>query len=100
MQFYDAKGRSEIIDSLGFLCHEAVGKITETALLVKEKEDESGRYLDKKDSHTIGLFRKPAGERMPLLPRHIQEAYRLLQMRTNALHNFKGSSQRRPIILI
>ncbi|KAJ3331680.1 Transcription initiation protein spt3, partial [Kappamyces sp. JEL0680] len=73
-KYCDTKGSSDIIDSLGFLCHETVGTITEQALKIKKLEDEYGTRFEA--SQEVGLFCKSGGERTPLLPRHIHEAYR------------------------
>jgi transcription initiation protein SPT3 len=97
--YENAKANSDIIDSLGFLCHEAVGKITMTALEIKKKEDQKGNMVDD-DSLRIGLFVKPPGEQTPLQPRHIQEAYRILQRRPNPLMNFRAGISRTDVVLI
>jgi hypothetical protein len=58
-------------------------------LAIKRKEDarltenpsraESGEIIH-------GLFKKPPGNQTPLQPRHIHEAYRILQQNSNPLH--------------
>lgn len=62
--------------------NELVGTITETALRIKALEDENEALVDRGTDTVVhgGLFAKPAGERTPLLPKHIHEAYRILQV--------------------
>ena len=95
-KYYDSKANSDIIDSLGFLCYEAVSKITETSLMVKRQEDERNSLKPTvKDGEVFkGLFQKPIGNQRPLQPRHILEAYRLLQMKSHPLQNFQRTINR------
>ncbi len=76
----DSKGTSDLIDSLGFLCHEAVGRITEEGLRVKKIEVERERRMGESSLRerevAVGLFAKSGGNQSALLPSHVQEAYR------------------------
>ncbi|KAJ3309631.1 Transcription initiation protein spt3 [Boothiomyces sp. JEL0838] len=101
-KYYDTKANSDIIDSLGFLCHEAVSTITETALKIKKQEDERNSILPQENTggKVYGLFQKPPGEQTPLLPRHIQEAHRILQNKNSPLHNFRNGIARNAVNLI
>jgi transcription initiation protein SPT3 len=86
-KFYDTKANSDIVDSLGFLCHEAVSTITETALRIKKREDARMQENPNRVSGELiqGLFQKPPGNQTPLQPRHIHEAFRTLQQKYNPL---------------
>jgi transcription initiation protein SPT3 len=90
-----------VIDSLGFLCHEALSKIVEVALKVKKTEDE--RLVSDPEvpagAMYHGLFKKPPGQQKPLQPRHIQEAFRLLQRSNHALLKFRKGIVRNSISL-
>ncbi|KAI8901380.1 transcription initiation factor IID, 18kD subunit-domain-containing protein [Globomyces pollinis-pini] len=103
-KYYESKASSDIIDSLGFLCHEAVSAITETALEIKRQEDIRKAISPESNATSgelfYGLFQKPPGDATPLLPRHIQEAYRILQNNPNPLNNFRNRNTRSGIKLI
>lgn len=62
-KYYETKANSDIIDSLGFLCHEAVSTITETALKIKRNEDARIQMDPTASSFPViqGLFQKPPG---------------------------------------
>ena len=95
-KFYDSKANSDIIDSLGFLCYEAVSKITETSLMVKRKEDDRIALNPTVKHGKIfkGLFEKPISNQRPIQPRHVMEAYRLLQAQSHPLQLFQRTISR------
>lgn len=128
----EGKPHDDVIDILGFLTFEIVCAITETALKIKTHEQvqlqqkhnaslsaasintsttSSSQSTDLDfESTTLTnnkrkkrLFDGPDNEVQPLKPRHIEEAWRILQsidLRHRALTNFKGGRlQSRPIIL-
>lgn len=93
-RYYDSsKPNGDIIDTLGFLCHEAVGSLTRKALEIKFLQDASNKDIVI-ENHT-GLFVKPPGQQAALKPIHILEAYRILQRKTFALRNFKPGFYRK-----
>ena len=98
-KMYDSKANSDIIDSLGFLCCEAVSKLTELSLKVKQREEERNLLKPKQGVVFRGLFQKPVGNQRPLQPRHIQEAFRLLQQQSFAMQKFGNSIKRRDLCL-
>jgi transcription initiation protein SPT3 len=94
----DSKPSDDIVDILGFLTFEMVQTLTEEALKIKDHEDavakermgaegasgggdggEDGK--SKKRKLVEGLFCGPSGGRTPVESRHIQEAFRRLQIR-------------------
>ena len=116
-QLTEGKPHDDVIDILGFLTFEIVCAITETALKIKRREEilmsqrakiqQPGGYdLDFEVTTLKGrkrLFDGPDNTVDPLKPRHIEDAWRVLQkidMKHRALTNFKGGSLlSRPIIL-
>jgi hypothetical protein len=46
-----------------------------------------------------GLFQKPLGDQKPLQPRHIQEAFRILQIKKGPLNVYKNGIVRKSISL-
>lgn len=129
----EGKPNDDVIDILGFLTFEIVCSITETALRIKKNEQlqlqrkvnnqsfEITHSLDSASnptnlqfqtttlSHNCGnkrkkrLFDGPDDAVEPLKPKHIEEAWRVLQsidMKHRAVTNFKGGRlYSRPIIL-
>ncbi|KAI1268963.1 TFIID-18kDa-domain-containing protein [Xylariaceae sp. FL1019] len=84
----DSKPSDDIVDILGFLTFEMVQTLTEEALRIKEHEDlwkeRSGGENNagtKKRKLAQGLFDPPSEGRTPVEARHIQEAFRRLQVR-------------------
>ncbi|KAI0159704.1 TFIID-18kDa-domain-containing protein [Xylariaceae sp. FL1272] len=84
----DSKPSDDIVDILGFLTFEMVQTLTEEALRIKEHEDlwkeRSGgenNAGNKKRKLAQGLFDPPSEGRTPVEARHIQEAFRRLQVR-------------------
>lgn len=115
----DSKPNDDIVDILGFLTFEIVQTLTEEALRVKEAEDVwksktsssssagqggDGDKGNKKRKRETGLFDPPEEGRTPVEPRHVQEAFRRLQHRSNkgrAMRNFGGRAlYRTPLKLV
>ncbi|KAI9812270.1 MAG: Transcription initiation protein spt3 [Thelocarpon impressellum] len=104
----DSKPNDDIVDILGFLTFEIVQTLTEEALKVKEaadsvKRESGGEPQDRKRKREQGLFDPPEEGRTPIQPRHVEEAFRRLQHRTNksrAMRNFSRSLNRTQLKLI
>ena len=105
----DSKPNDDIVDILGFLTFEIVQTLTEEALKVKEAEDlwknkSGGESQSKKRKRESGLFDPPEEGRTPIEPKHVQEAFRRLQHRSNkgrAMRNFSGKAlYRTPLKLV
>ena len=127
----DSKPNDDIVDILGFLTFEIVQTLTEEALKVKADEDAymknnsrggNGRGganggADKDDGgggddssnplkrkrDNMGLFNLVEEERVPVQPKHIQEAFRRLQQPDKKMKPFANSQRhqiRRPLKLI
>ena len=105
----DSKPNDDIVDILGFLTFEIVQTLTEEALRVKESEDmwksrNGGRgEKEKKRKRESGLFDPPEEGRTPVESRHVQEAFRRLQMQGNkgrAMKNFAGRAAGRTALKI
>lgn len=105
----DSKPNDDIVDILGFLTFEIVQTLTEEALKVKEAEDmwktkNGGESQTKKRKRESGLFDPPEEGRTPIEPKHVQEAFRRLQHRSNkgrAMRNFSGRAlHRTPLKLV
>ncbi len=84
----DSKPSDDIVDIMGFLTFEMVQTLTEEALRIKDHEDmlkertgDEARGT-KKRKLAQGLFNLPSEGRTPVEPRHIQEAFRRLQARS------------------
>ncbi|ERS99174.1 hypothetical protein HMPREF1624_04370 [Sporothrix schenckii ATCC 58251] len=83
----DSKPSDDIVDILGFLTFEMVQTLTEEALRIKDHEDQwKERTGDeargsKKRKLAQGLFNLPGEGRTPVEVKHIQEAFRRLQVR-------------------
>lgn len=83
----DSKPNDDIVDILGFLTFEIVQTLTEEALQVKaEEESTKNRTGDadaesKKRKRETGLFGEQEEGRTPVGPKHIQEAFRRLQVK-------------------
>lgn len=85
----DSKPNDDIVDILGFLTFEIVQTLTEEALKIKEQEDladmarvgEGGETSKKRKSNFTSLFDPPTEGRSPIESRHVQEAFRRLQVR-------------------
>ena len=83
----DSKPNDDVIDILGFLTYDIVQTLTEEALKVKAGEElNKSRTGDaaaesKKRKRETGLFDPPEEGRTPVGPKHIQEAFRILQQR-------------------
>ena len=118
-QLTEGKPHDDVIDILGFLTFEIVCSLTETALKIKQREQVLQTQKDKSQqssqdntnfefaSSTLHrkkrLFDGPENVINPLKPRHIEEAWRVLQtidMKHRALTNFKGGRlSSKPIIM-
>lgn len=103
----ESRPGDDIVDILGFLSFEMVASITEEALKVKalEGDDEAEGQARKrhKPAAERTLFDGPEEERAPLAVKHIEEAFRRLQVpsrRHTAIRNFHGGRFRKRIILI
>jgi len=113
-QHYDNKPNPDVIDILGFLSYEIVSKLTETAIAVKnqwdslernEKAGSSSLFADlnsdennstgvgnmDQESYNSYLFGRSAKESTQILPIHVYEAFRILNMQDPPLNNFDGS---------
>lgn len=84
----DSKPNDDIVDILGFLTFEIVQTLTEEALKIKEQEDLAdmarvgeGGESKKRKSNFTSLFDPPTEGRSPVESRHVQEAFRRLQVR-------------------
>ncbi len=88
----DSKPNDDIVDILGFLTFEIVQTLTEEALKIKEQEeiwkestgngdDGKGGKKRKAEGGWTSLFDPPTEGRTPVQPRHVQEAFRRLQVR-------------------
>ncbi|RKP02584.1 hypothetical protein CXG81DRAFT_10641 [Caulochytrium protostelioides] len=97
--YYDNKANSDVLDILGFLAHEVVSRITETALQVK-REQERRAVKDEDALGDLGLFGKATNEQAPLTPAHIAEAYRRLQRGAVTTMRFRSHRVRTAISLI
>ncbi|ODQ66561.1 TFIID-18kDa-domain-containing protein [Nadsonia fulvescens var. elongata DSM 6958] len=93
----DSKPQDDIIDILGFLTFEIVANLTEEALKVRDAEEKlrlrNGSKNSIKRSTVHHLFDGPEEEQKPIMPCHIQEAYRRSQYikpKNRALRRFNG----------
>lgn len=105
----DSKPHDDIIDVLGFLTFEIVTCLTEEALKVKEQEEEleersnkskrqaggsgEGAVNEKKRKRERHLFDGPDEDQKPIMARHIQEAFRRMQIlkpKARSLRRFTG----------
>lgn len=92
----DSRPNDDIVDILGFLTFEIVQTLTEEALKIKEQEElvkdkTTGGEKTGNKRKFQGLFDPPSEGHTAVEPRHIQEAFRRLQRRSNkqcALCNF------------
>ncbi|KAJ3328622.1 Transcription initiation protein spt3 [Gonapodya sp. JEL0774] len=94
-------GRSpEVVDILGFLAHEAVARITETAQTVRKEWNAaatgSGSTGNGKED---GPFQAPPEQEKPLEPAHVQEAYRRMQKVSMPMSLFRGGLVRTTLSL-
>jgi len=105
----DSKPNDDIVDVLGFLTFEIVQTLTEEALKIKEQEDTYREKMgvedagSKKRKAQTGLFDPPSEGKNPIEPRHVQEAFRRLQIRPNksrSLRNFSRGLNRTALKLI
>lgn len=104
----ESKPNDDIVDILGFLTFEIVQTLTEEALRIKEQEDlykEKSGVEDqgKKRKAVKGLFDPPAVGKSPVEPRHVQEAFRRLQVRpkkSRAMLNGTRGLNRTPLKLV
>jgi transcription initiation protein SPT3 len=104
----DSKPNDDIVDILGFLTFEIVQTLTEEALKIKEQEDlfkekTGGEDSGKKRKAATGLFDPPSEGKTPVEPRHIQEAFRRLQVRpkkSRAMLNGTRGLARTPLKLV
>lgn len=125
MQLTEGKPHDDVIDILGFLTFEIVCSLTETAMKIKQRERLLNAAKRKKQPLLSGisietpsdgtmenaiktnkkkrLFDGPDNVVSPIKPKHIEEAWRNLQvidMKYRALTNYRGTRLRStPIIL-
>ncbi|EGW33696.1 uncharacterized protein SPAPADRAFT_59065 [Spathaspora passalidarum NRRL Y-27907] len=84
-QLCDSRPNDDVIDILGFLTFEIVCSITEEAMLIKNSEEKLIQIRKQKNvddnvpKKRKYLFDKPDELANPLLPYHIEEAWRRLQ---------------------
>ncbi|KAI4171593.1 MAG: hypothetical protein LQ343_004185 [Gyalolechia ehrenbergii] len=85
--YTDSKPNDDIVDILGFLTFEIVQTLTEEALQVKAEEEMNKSRTgeadaqNKKRKREKGLFGEQEEGRTPVGPKHIQEAFRRLQVK-------------------
>lgn len=121
----DSKPSDDVIDILGFLTFEMVCSLTEAALKIKHEELKHNNHSQNKSNTTVSteskndednddpnnskkrkhryLFDGPGEAVKPLLPVHINEAYRRLQrqnFKSRPMVNFKGSKFRSKVQII
>ncbi|KAL8816097.1 MAG: hypothetical protein Q9223_004837 [Gallowayella weberi] len=86
-QHTDSKPNDDIVDILGFLTFEIVQTLTEEALQVKAEEESTKNRTGEADAESkkrkreTGLFGEQEEGRTPVGPKHIQEAFRRLQVK-------------------
>lgn len=84
-QLCDSKPNDDVIDILGFLTFEMVCSLTEEAMEIKKLEERIQEKLNKnndkdnKPRKRKYLFDKPNDLTNPILPYHVEEAWRRLQ---------------------
>ncbi|WLF78623.1 Transcription initiation protein spt3 [Lodderomyces elongisporus] len=85
-QLCDSRPNDDVIDILGFLTFEIVCSLTEEAMNIKNSEDkltqlqqEKNREQEKQPKKRKYLFDKPDELASPIMPYHIEEAWRRLQ---------------------
>ena len=86
----DSKPNDDVVDVLGFLTFEMVQTLTESALRVKAAEDLANKNLSrgrgdnenskKRKREGCSLFEMPEERRTSIEPKHVREAYRILQI--------------------
>ncbi|KAI4153209.1 MAG: hypothetical protein L6R39_001640, partial [Caloplaca ligustica] len=85
--YTDSKPNDDIVDILGFLTFEIVQTLTEEALKVKAEAEMAKNRTGEADAESkkrkreIGLFDEQGEGRTPIGPKHIQEAFRRLQVK-------------------
>ena len=85
--YTDSKPNDDIVDILGFLTFEIVQTLTEEALQVKAEEEMNKNRTGEADAQSkkrkkeTGLFGEQEEGRTPVGPKHIQEAFRRLQVK-------------------
>ncbi|KAI3406978.2 SPT3 [Candida oxycetoniae] len=91
-QLCDSRPNDDVIDILGFLTFEIVCSLTEEAMNIKNSEDkltqiqrEKNMEQKKQPKKRKYLFDKPDELASPIMPYHIEEAWRRLQ-KTNFKH--------------
>ena len=67
-----------MIDILGFFAYETIRNLTEKGLEVKAEWEKKGVLNSNSSSGKLSLFDRVQLDQTPLLPEHIQEAYRRL----------------------
>ncbi|KAF2712615.1 TFIID-18kDa-domain-containing protein [Pleomassaria siparia CBS 279.74] len=93
-----ARVAEDVIDIMGFLTAEMVQKLGEGARKVFDEEDAGIRAkgkgkMEDRNKGGCGLFAPNEGTRRPIEVRHVQEAYRKLQMSSNRTKAFSGPSR-------
>ncbi len=99
LRFYENKANSDVLDILGFFAFEIIRSLTETGLKIKEEWDKAGILQTSQEQAKPTLFARLHVDQNPLLPVHIQEAYRRLQReQASPFECFR--SVKRPLVLI
>lgn len=99
-QLCDSRPNDDVVDILGFLTFEIVCSLTEEAMAIKNSEEKLMQIKTEKETKNQPkqkkrkyLFDKPDELANPILPHHIEEAWRRLQaldFRHSALRSFAG----------
>jgi hypothetical protein len=77
-RYYENKINSDVIDILGFMAYETIRNLTEKGLEVKYEWEKKGVLNPNSSSGKLFLFDRVQLDQTPLLPEHIQEAFRRL----------------------
>lgn len=99
-QLCDSRPNDDVIDILGFLTFEMVCSLTEEAMEVKKLEEKVFQKLNKNNAQADSsarkrkyLFDRPSNLARPILPYHLEEAWRRLQsmsFKQKAIRGFGG----------
>jgi transcription initiation protein SPT3 len=98
---YDQKLTPDLLDTLGFLSYEMVGKLTEAALQVRKEWEDAKVSSNTRGPNVLpALFDAARDTARPLEPSHVQEAYRRLQLVDPCVDLFGRGSVRTGMVLI
>ena len=87
VRHYDSKASNDVLDVLGFLGHDLVTNLTEIALDIKKRWDSTQVHGPSFNQSSLGnsvthcpksLFQKSKEKIAPLQPKHILEAFRIM----------------------